>query len=128
MSLSTNNLIATLLVAYKASRRRFRGYLSGRSQVGKLFALLIESGAIYCAMWVLVVTFQTAENEWDIWSWSEDSSTNGGVASAAGRTFLDIFGVVFGGTVVPVIAIYPMIIILLVAQDRSHIERGLSQQ
>ena len=39
----------------RESRKRLRGYFVGgsvASQVEKLFALLIESGAIYCALWV----------------------------------------------------------------------------
>ena len=74
LSLGTN-LFTTLLVAYKAwyvpyivagnavsdngilreSRRRLQGYFVakvGGSQVEKLLALLIESGAIYSAIWV----------------------------------------------------------------------------
>ena len=30
------------------------------------------------------------ENKWEIWSWLEDVSANGGSTSAAGRTFLDV--------------------------------------
>ena len=76
LSLSTN-LWATLLVGYKAwyvvglrnflrsvtrsltvmlsgrkSRRRLKGYLVAGSPTEKLFALLIESGAVYCTLWV----------------------------------------------------------------------------
>lgn len=74
LSLSTN-LVATLLVGYKAWygvmhaerdvtgvlittlcrqwRRNFKGYLVSGSQVEKLLVLLIESGAAYCAIWVI---------------------------------------------------------------------------
>ena len=70
----TTNLLATLLVGYKAWysvmqanhgltgtlttifhrqwRRHLKGYLVSGSQVEKLLALLIESGAAYCALWV----------------------------------------------------------------------------
>ncbi|KAI1795718.1 hypothetical protein LXA43DRAFT_1080150 [Ganoderma leucocontextum] len=97
LSLSTN-LLATLLVAYKAweSRRRLGGYLVakiGGSQVEKLLALLVESGAMYSAIWAVVVAY----------------------------------GVIMNGVLVPAIAIYPTIIIVLVALDRSHMERGLTQ-
>ena len=75
LSLSTN-LLATVLVGYKAwyvsdssiivatltevlreSRRRLKGYLVAGSQVEKLLALLLESGAIYCGIWVCSVHF-----------------------------------------------------------------------
>ena len=38
----------------RQSRRRLRvyGYLVTGSQTEKLFALFIESGAVYCAIWV----------------------------------------------------------------------------
>ncbi|PIL26825.1 hypothetical protein GSI_11086 [Ganoderma sinense ZZ0214-1] len=53
-------------MAYKAweSRRRLREYLVakvGGSSVEKLLALLIESGAIYSAIWLVVVIFQVGE-------------------------------------------------------------------
>ena len=76
LSLSTN-VLATALVGYKAwcvadlmleflvwrkftdisreSRRRLKKYLAAStqaSQVEKLFSLLIESGAVYSAIWV----------------------------------------------------------------------------
>lgn len=48
----TTRLIMVLL---RQLRRRLRGYLVakfGGSQVEKLLAVLIESGAVYCAIWV----------------------------------------------------------------------------
>ncbi|KAI1791474.1 hypothetical protein LXA43DRAFT_889216 [Ganoderma leucocontextum] len=56
LSFSTN-LCATVLVGYKAweARRRLRQYIVAgpvASQVEKVFALLLESGAAYCALWV----------------------------------------------------------------------------
>ena len=73
LSLSTN-ILATLLVGYKAWyvvmqaeynfsellitilsrqwRRHLKGYIVSGSRVEKLLALLIESGAAYCALWV----------------------------------------------------------------------------
>ncbi|KAM5531385.1 hypothetical protein V8D89_014948 [Ganoderma adspersum] len=45
----------------------------------------------------------------------------------ARESFLDIFRVFMSGAVVPVVAIYPAFIIVLVALNRSHIEKGLTQ-
>lgn len=47
-------MIRTALIAIviRESRRRLKGYLVSGSQVEKLLALLVESGAVYCAMWV----------------------------------------------------------------------------
>ncbi|KAM5545963.1 hypothetical protein V8D89_000089 [Ganoderma adspersum] len=99
----TTNLLATLLVAYKAweSRTCLRGYLVAgprTAQVKKLF-VLIESGAIYSAFW-------TANPEYQ-------------------EGFFNIVGVIMNGTLVLLIAIYPTIIIILVELNRSHMERGL---
>ncbi|KAM5536427.1 hypothetical protein V8D89_009863 [Ganoderma adspersum] len=119
LSLSTN-VLATSLIGYKAwqMRRRLRGYLVakiGGSQVEKLFAVLIESGAVYCAIWAVVVVFQVAEY-------------NATMALGPARaSFLDILSVFMGGAVVPAVAIYPAFIIVLVALNRSHIEKGLTQ-
>ena len=44
----------------RQSRKRFKGYIVakiGGSQVEKLLLLLIESGAIYSAIWVSVVRY-----------------------------------------------------------------------
>ncbi|KAI1791468.1 hypothetical protein LXA43DRAFT_430451 [Ganoderma leucocontextum] len=113
------NLLATLLVGYKAweSRRRLRGYLvAGGSQVEKLFALLIESGAVYCAIWGIVVAYEII---------AYDSIPSN--MPAVGFSFFDIFSILFDGALAPVVTIYPTIIIVLVALNRSHIEKGLSQ-
>ncbi|KAM5536435.1 hypothetical protein V8D89_009871 [Ganoderma adspersum] len=112
LSLSTN-VLATSLIGYKAwqMRRRLRGYLVanfGGSQVEKLFAVLIESGAVYCAIWV-----------------AEYNATM--ALGPARESFLDIFRVFMSGAVVPAVAIYPAFIIVLVALNRSHIEKGLTQ-
>ncbi|PIL28050.1 hypothetical protein GSI_09802 [Ganoderma sinense ZZ0214-1] len=118
LSLSTNTL-ATLLVGYKAweSRRRLRGYFvagTRASQVEKLFSLLIESGAVYSAIWAVVVAWQAGEYK--------PSSPSPSMVR-----FLDIFGLVVQSALLPIIAIYPALIIVLVALHRSHVEKALSQ-
>lgn len=37
---------------FRELRKNLKGYLVTGSQVEKLLALLLESGAIYCAIWV----------------------------------------------------------------------------
>ncbi|ETW81877.1 hypothetical protein HETIRDRAFT_417928 [Heterobasidion irregulare TC 32-1] len=61
LSLATN-VAATILIACKAwrHRRMIKSYLAHgglrRTQMEKIFALLIESGALYCVLWVLLIT------------------------------------------------------------------------
>ncbi|KAM5529994.1 hypothetical protein V8D89_016339 [Ganoderma adspersum] len=121
----TTNLVATLLIAYKAwtARRRLRGYFvakAGGSQAEKLFAILIESGVVYCAIWAVVVSYQVTNYDYNhstSWLPGPDSEVH----------FLDMFGVIMNGALVPVVAIYPMLIIVLVASNKSHMERGLTR-
>ncbi|PIL32081.1 hypothetical protein GSI_06786 [Ganoderma sinense ZZ0214-1] len=139
LSLATN-LFATLLVAYKAwrSRRRLGQYLMakvGGSQVEKLMALLVESGIIYSVILVntlhlrvdaynqaVVLAYQVCEFRYI----SQDYS-NPTPSTAEEYRFLSILGVVVIGAFVPAIAIYPTIIVVLVALNRSHMEHGLTQ-
>nr|VWO96162.1 Ketoreductase CTB6 (EC (Cercosporin toxin biosynthesis cluster protein 6) [Ganoderma boninense] len=125
-SLATN-LLATLLVAYKAwrSRRRLGRYLVakvGGSQVEKLMALLVESGLIYCVLLAVVLAYQICQSQ-DI----SRNYYNPAASSHEEYRFMSVFSIVVDGALVPAIAIYPTIIIVLVALNRSHIERGLTQ-
>ncbi|PIL29565.1 hypothetical protein GSI_08201 [Ganoderma sinense ZZ0214-1] len=137
LSLATN-LLATLLVAYKAweSRRRLWGHFvvgGTRAQVQQLLALLVESGAVYCALWGVVVAFQVGEHGVGHPASTPVTDTTDG--------FLNVFNVFMSGGLVPLIhsqahrdpaphgqAIYPAFIIVLVALNRSPIDRGFSQQ
>ncbi|KAM5545305.1 hypothetical protein V8D89_000918, partial [Ganoderma adspersum] len=119
LSLCTN-LCATIAVALKAWYRRktLKQYVvigTTASRTGKMFALLVESGVIYCAIWIVLVAYQTGMYNHD-----------GG--RTADKTYLHSFWFVFGlianSAVVPMIAIYPTIIIVLLALDRSHMESG----
>ncbi|RDX47373.1 hypothetical protein OH76DRAFT_1354415, partial [Lentinus brumalis] len=53
------NIIATTLIAYRAwqHRRTIMTYLraSRRTQVERTLALLVESGLLYCALWVSTI-------------------------------------------------------------------------
>ncbi|KAM5536425.1 hypothetical protein V8D89_009861, partial [Ganoderma adspersum] len=121
LSLSTN-ILATCLVSCKVwySRRRLKGYFMakiGGSPVEKLLTLLVESGAIYSAIWSVIVAFQVRHYR----------DVNSLRLSTQESSFLDYFGVMMNGGLIPAIAIYPTIIIVLVALNKSHMEGGISQ-
>ncbi|RDX54309.1 hypothetical protein OH76DRAFT_1082402 [Lentinus brumalis] len=61
-SLSTN-IVATTLIAYRAweHRRIIMSYLKGsspRTQVERTLALLVESGLLYCGLWVVIAVYE----------------------------------------------------------------------
>ncbi|TBU38281.1 hypothetical protein BD309DRAFT_874696, partial [Dichomitus squalens] len=109
------NMFATIIVAYKAwccrkSRWFLRKFMvSGdrNTRVERLFSILIETGMVYCAIWILVVV-------WQCFFYVPKNSI----------TFQDRFGNFINTGLVPIIAIYPAVMIILVAQNRSHIEKA----
>ncbi|EJF56394.1 hypothetical protein DICSQDRAFT_93721, partial [Dichomitus squalens LYAD-421 SS1] len=116
LSLFTN-LFATLTVAYKAwySRRFLCRYLMAghtSAKLERLFSILIESGMAYTALWILVVIWQVMKTS--AYNAEDDSALNG----------LNIF---MNGGLVPMIAIYPAIIAILVALNRSHMDKGFTE-
>ncbi|KAM5531450.1 hypothetical protein V8D89_014907 [Ganoderma adspersum] len=119
LSLVTN-MFATCAVMVRAwqSRRKLRQYfVTGprASQVEKVFSLLVESGMIYCALWTVVLAWQAGTYDWGtIWAQGDNS-------------FWDIFDVIINGALVHLIAIYPTVIIVLVALNRSHMESGFTR-
>ncbi|PIL28049.1 hypothetical protein GSI_09801 [Ganoderma sinense ZZ0214-1] len=131
LSLATN-LLATLLVACKAwqSRRRLGAYLAakiGGSQVEKLLALLVESGVVYSVLLAVVLAYQVCEFRYISHDSYNPSTSATSSAAEEEYRFLSIFGVIVTGAFVPAIAIYPTVIIVLVALNRSHVERGLTR-
>ncbi|PIL25600.1 hypothetical protein GSI_11348 [Ganoderma sinense ZZ0214-1] len=133
-SLATN-LFATVLTAYKAwvHRRCVRSHgASGSSrstQVENIFALLIESGALYCTLWIVVVVWQTG-------SWITDphlrssfllSLQSSGKLKHESASFWFKGGVLIEGCLVPLIAIYPTAIIVLVALNKSAVGNGFQR-
>ncbi|TFK81873.1 hypothetical protein K466DRAFT_604133 [Polyporus arcularius HHB13444] len=114
MSLATN-LVATCFTAYRAwvhvqSRRHFSQMLTltGAEQI---LILVAESGFAYSAIWVVVVVWQGGENNENIIVATDDSLSR--------RSFWKVMGYFVNGGLVPVIAIYPMFIILMVALKRT---------
>ncbi|TBU37905.1 hypothetical protein BD309DRAFT_931592 [Dichomitus squalens] len=116
LSLSVN-VFATIIVAYKAwtSRRFLRRLMvwgDTTARMERLFSILLETGMVYCAIWILVV----------VWQLSSYVPTNG----ANFQAFYYQFGYFISGGLVPIIAIYPAVVIILVAQNRSHMVVVLS--
>ncbi|KAI0691539.1 hypothetical protein C8Q76DRAFT_758474 [Earliella scabrosa] len=105
LTLATNSC-ATALIAYVAwqHRRDVQSHLgagSTRTRVTKALYLLVESGAFYCVIWLFVVVYQlldyfTTEQQY---------------------TYALYFAI--GGCLIPLIGIYPALIILVCALSKS---------
>ncbi|KAI0056933.1 hypothetical protein BV25DRAFT_1920576 [Artomyces pyxidatus] len=96
------NVVATSLIAYKAWRHRafIRENLIGLSsvtKVQKILALLVESGIIYCIVWIFYLL-------------------------ASFRVFPAVGFAVMDSIMVQIAGIYPTIIIVLVSLQKSHCE------
>ncbi|KAM5536551.1 hypothetical protein V8D89_009828 [Ganoderma adspersum] len=106
ISFSTNTF-ATALTAYKMWKHR------RLSRVLNALALLVECGTIYCALLTSVMVHQ---------------ADPGMSRAGAGRMFTRVVECFIYGCLTPLVAIYPIIIIVLVALKRSPINMGgLSQ-
>ncbi|KAI1786427.1 hypothetical protein LXA43DRAFT_55644 [Ganoderma leucocontextum] len=123
----TSNVISTCLVGFQAWKHRalvrgdgLRSFL-GRSQVSRAFMLLIESGACYSVIWAFVVTYQLISTPW--YSHALSSSTRPSPALSAFATGAESF--TEGGLVI-LVAIYPTVIMLLVALNRSECDTIVS--
>ncbi|KAI0793536.1 hypothetical protein C8Q74DRAFT_1242919 [Fomes fomentarius] len=106
-----SNIITVALTSYKACTHvRFRNMVASQerraTQVHKTLALLIESGLIYCAIWLLVSIYQVGMNVPALYF---DDTVD----------FWMVMGYFVGGALVPIIAIYPMAIIVMVALKTS---------
>ncbi|KAI0744345.1 hypothetical protein C8Q80DRAFT_1346053 [Daedaleopsis nitida] len=131
LSLVTN-MTATSLIAYKAwhHRRLLRQNLrmgSAGTWAEKTLILLVESGTLYCVFWIPVVTYQLCTN------------TSGSDVSEAQAKLAFGFYYVIAGCLIPLIpygdmdtsprpqGIYPTLIILLVALDKSHCDSSFTE-
>ncbi|KAI0759533.1 hypothetical protein BD413DRAFT_617709 [Trametes elegans] len=118
LSLFTN-AVATALIAAKAwQHRRFLrahlGHRSRRTQVERALALLVESGAGYCVLIALSIAFGFVDVPVAHPTPADDTRTAGAVASG-----LAIF---LNGSIVPLIGIYPTLLVLLVARNNTRRE------
>ncbi|KAH9032261.1 hypothetical protein EDB85DRAFT_1260656 [Lactarius pseudohatsudake] len=96
------NLVSTGLIAWKAwqhrvSVKKHLGEASGSMRVGRVFALLVESGFIYCCLWMVYLI-----SAFDL-------------IPAPGFTIMD-------GVLLFVSGLYPTLIIILVAMQKSPVE------
>ncbi|KAM5539185.1 hypothetical protein V8D89_007058 [Ganoderma adspersum] len=112
------NILATSLIGYKAwvHRQLLRGHFGqGRrkSRVVKALALLVESGTIYCLLLISVVVYQASSALFA----APDVHQNAFLRTVADYTY---------ACFVPVIAIYPVLIVVIVALNWSPIEHGLT--
>ena len=149
------NLCATVLVGYKAwcvtswmssmpclrltglsreARMRLRQYIVAgpvASQMEKVFALLVESGAVYCAIWVCLPSgdceYQCADFvkaivvAWQIGDYQKEVETNAG-----NNSFWDIFGLIINSALVPLIVRPPMLSWLIIAEPEPCLLRRRS--
>ncbi|RPD54194.1 hypothetical protein L226DRAFT_572094 [Lentinus tigrinus ALCF2SS1-7] len=109
------NVVATTLIAYRAweHRRIIISYFRGsprHTQVERTLALLVESGLLYCALWVCIVAYALASK----YPVRIDSAFENG------------FYYVMEGCIVPLIGMYPTLVIIVCAVDKSLYEKSLS--
>ncbi|KAM5545691.1 hypothetical protein V8D89_000729 [Ganoderma adspersum] len=111
----TTNVFSTALIGYKTWQHRqfLREHLGAggsSTQVLKIMALLVESGMIYCLVWVEFLVYHLLSDMMP--------DINGGPWRAA--------SFYHEACVAPIVAIYPMVIVVLVALNRSQLEHGLA--
>ncbi|TBU22107.1 hypothetical protein BD311DRAFT_733492 [Dichomitus squalens] len=115
------NAIATSLIGLKAwkYRRTMRSHLSGasyRTRVGKVMALLVESGVIYIIIWLPPVVYLLRAGNSEF-----------GTPFSNGVTNLDLYLFIFvQGGLSAFVSMYPMSIIILVALNKSQWEAHLT--
>ncbi|TFK87851.1 hypothetical protein K466DRAFT_586036 [Polyporus arcularius HHB13444] len=110
------NAVATTLIAYRAwkHRRLIMSYLkargsSPRTQVERTLALLVESGVLFCAFWVIIVVYEFSEVKYPAFEVS---------AFAHGLYY------VIRGCLVPLIGMYPTVVIIVCAVNKSLYEKS----
>ncbi|PIL23085.1 hypothetical protein GSI_14393 [Ganoderma sinense ZZ0214-1] len=112
------NILATGLIGYKAWThwrflRQHLGYSFSSSWVFKALALLVESGTIYCFFLIIVVVYEA----------SPSLFAGPDVHQSA---FLRIVADYTYACYIHVMAIYPVVIIVIVALNSSPIDHGLT--
>ncbi|TBU27586.1 hypothetical protein BD311DRAFT_843099 [Dichomitus squalens] len=82
----------------------------------RLFSVLVESGMVYCIIWIDSMFYlQIFVVAWQV---------HAGSAVQGEPTFDGKFGYSINGGLVPVIAIYPTDVIILVAQNRPLMDKA----
>ncbi|KAM5536524.1 hypothetical protein V8D89_009801 [Ganoderma adspersum] len=110
LSLATN-MVATILIGCKAwEHAKIMGSVSSlkrSSRVEKILIFLVESGTVYCVIWVCVLAHQVA-------------LLGTGLVGPSEQKVLDSFDYFIKGCLIPLIGMYPTAIITLVALNKSH--------
>ncbi|KAM5545640.1 hypothetical protein V8D89_000678 [Ganoderma adspersum] len=122
LSMATN-IMSTCFIGYRAWEHRalvrgngLRSFL-GRSQVSRALTLLTESGAFYCAIWIGVTVYQfIAGSSYE----KGEGEAIHAPHSSAYRAFTAGWEAFTEGGLVIVVAIYPTVIMLLAALNRSE--------
>jgi len=129
-----SNFSATLLIAFKAwsHRHRLRTHLfigNGRTIAEKFMTLLIESGSLYSMLWALYIVstrtkaFDTTLNFPAVTAtMSADNSTVSVVPMSPSDHDTVLGSDWFNRSMAQITGIYPTIVIVLVALERSHCE------
>ncbi|KAM5536523.1 hypothetical protein V8D89_009800 [Ganoderma adspersum] len=111
LSLATN-AVATALIGCKALKQATSMgsvlALKRSSRVEKILIFLVESGAIYCVIWVFILIHQAA-------LLGEPK-----VISAPEEKVFNTFDYFMKGCLIPLIGMYPTVIIILVTLNKSH--------
>ncbi|KAI0640670.1 hypothetical protein C8Q79DRAFT_433078 [Trametes meyenii] len=116
-----SNLVATLLIGYMTWRHRrvIRGCLKDlpkRTQVERILTLLVESGSVYCIIWTFVLAYDIDSyityGRMSIFGVYRPQTKNG--------QFLFGFNYFLEGCLIPLIGMYPTMVILLVTLNRSQ--------
>ncbi|KAH9912100.1 uncharacterized protein BXZ73DRAFT_107646 [Epithele typhae] len=118
LSLATN-VLSTTMVSVKAwEHRRLLQSTYGKARSSRALAaliLIVESGIAYSALWLIIAITDGLIFVWPFpWEPSHDPSL---------QDFLTVVNDLVTICLVPIIAIYPMLIIVFVALGRSPIDR-----
>ncbi|KAI0319687.1 hypothetical protein OF83DRAFT_1169974 [Amylostereum chailletii] len=116
----TTNLWSTCLIGFKAWRHRqlVKDHLrvgNRRTRAEKALALLVESGTIYCLLWVFLVVHSIVN--------VVTAVEAGSAATAVELQFRNAGDSLVKGALIQLVGIYPTIVITLVCLEQTHCDR-----
>ncbi|TBU21491.1 hypothetical protein BD311DRAFT_772049 [Dichomitus squalens] len=115
-----NNVTATSLIAYKAWShriflRRHLGAEGAKTRLLRILALFVESGSLYCGLLTLIIAYM-----FDPAGYIPPGDAFNAMPYYSGGDYFVY------GCLVPIVALYPITIIVIVALERSALELGSS--
>ncbi|KAI0641573.1 hypothetical protein C8Q79DRAFT_1014025 [Trametes meyenii] len=124
LSLATN-VSATLFVGLKAWRHRKLikenlHRLTGRTRVEEVLLLLVESAFVYCLLWCLLMTAEVGL------ALDPNFFTIDSHSSTAKKAFVTAMLECIHPALVPIIGLYPTVVILLVSRQQSRFAAHLT--